>query len=118
MVDLVPLDANRWNAWPRGRVLGRRHPHNGVGRSARRAERGDEACPVGRPRRGAHVPGRVRARAALTDATAQRRLVEANVTPRERAGGAEQRATALEQLLVGGRAATAGAKAEADALYE
>lgn len=52
------------------------------------------------------------------DPIAQRRLVEANVTLRERAERAEQRVLALEQLLVGERAATARAKAESDALYE
>ena len=52
------------------------------------------------------------------DPIAQRRLVEANVTLRERAERAEQRVLALEQLLVGERAATARAKAEANALYE
>lgn len=52
------------------------------------------------------------------DPIAQRRLVEANVTLRERAERAEQRVLALEQLLASERAATARAKAEADALYE
>jgi hypothetical protein len=52
------------------------------------------------------------------DPIAQRRLVEANVTLRERAERAEQRVLALEQLLASERAATERAKAEANALYE